>query len=433
MMEHVVKTDYSTIYVAYQEGFAVSLINVLSGIGYFMIPFFLAGLVYAWKTKEAKIRYFICFCVTNLVVSFLVFALTQTPGLQHCLPFAMWVLLVSVFGISYIKNLLKNSFHKRLFLFIIILLFLTSMTYSFLPGWEMNGPMRHLFPSVNKPLHSNYEDQYVALGKKLSQLAHDESATFTVLASSILFNDDVIENFLDPELVHKHFLVRTANVDLRDSIWLNPYLVNYVVISNPPATHLVSNSQQVITIPTKELISGRGIGMAYQRLDDIFKLNDDMQVLVYKKVRGFSVEEVNALFDRFYVSYPDWRRSYSSPIILPYMTSFIESGSNADVVYQWVKESDSIILYANSKKMDSVTISLVWGPNVEKVAVTSIDRSCTKGSKLMIRDQSNKSVDLLIENDRISLIPVKDFNQKRIQMIFNNQGDTQCGIRIYIP
>jgi len=50
-----------------------------------------------------------CFCIANLVISFCLFTRTQTPAIQHCLPFALWVFFAAISGFRWLATAIKSA------------------------------------------------------------------------------------------------------------------------------------------------------------------------------------------------------------------------------------------------------------------------------------------------------------------------------------
>jgi hypothetical protein len=323
LIRRILSTNYAGIYAAYQDGMAVSLSLALASPGvYILVPVAL-GLVWALTPSRTAEKNFVLFCLTNLLISFFLFTRTQSPGIQHCLPFSLWMLFAAIPGFRWLVNALRIS---MLQIFVMSLgvaasLAVFIMTFNnFGLGAVLNTK---LLPDQTYPMYVDNYQNYQALADRLVELTQDASQV-AVLSSDGVLSDDLMSTVsggrLDPHLVY------SSQVDLRDKIRLSTLMARYVVVADPIQLHLAADGQRVIWIPASEILSHTGIGTAYQKLPQDYVLANNVTAKLYEKTRPFTAPEITDFFARFTSVYPDWQRSYFSGFVIPYLTADITLG-----------------------------------------------------------------------------------------------------------
>ena len=114
LIKRVIATDYATIYSAYQSSLSHSIENLYNDIGLYLFPFVIIGLLSIFRSKDRNDKILIIFSAFNLVFSFFLFTRTQSPGVQHCLPFALWALIIATLGL---KIVIASCYQQNLSIF----------------------------------------------------------------------------------------------------------------------------------------------------------------------------------------------------------------------------------------------------------------------------------------------------------------------------
>src|SRR5476649_213922 len=86
LIRRILKTDYGTIYSAYQASFSYSIESTLSDVGYGFLPFAAIGILFSIRSPAKKTSLICWFSLVNLLICFWLFTRTQAPGIQHQLP-----------------------------------------------------------------------------------------------------------------------------------------------------------------------------------------------------------------------------------------------------------------------------------------------------------------------------------------------------------
>lgn len=145
----------------------------------------------------------------------------------------------------------------------------------------------------------------VRLGHWLSEtLAPDER--YCVAASSPALNNGSIANVwqADPALIgqaEQTQQIGLNQVDSRDGppdARLRQCAI--MIVATPPQTHMPPAEQRSIMLVAEDLMSGTGIGQAFQRLDAAFHLPDGATLWTFRSIRPITDEELRDIRGRFY-------------------------------------------------------------------------------------------------------------------------------------
>ena len=72
--------------------------------------------------------------------------------------------------------------------------------------------------------------------------------------------------------------------------------------ATPPQTHLRPDDQQAILLVDHDMLTGEGIGRAFERVGEEFHLAEGLTLIAYRRMRLVSDEEVSELRRRFYAT-----------------------------------------------------------------------------------------------------------------------------------
>lgn len=324
LLTRIIHTDYAVIYSAYQNTMAVSLTNLLRYTGGYLLPFVVIAVLGCVLRKFTyKQSVFIIFCLFNLFFSFFIFTRTQTPGIQHVIPFSGWILFVAMFGVVLCLESIKRT-GKLIFLGgCVAVCSLGILYYSLFDNDSVKG-LDNILPQKNLPLKVDNYTEYQALASKLESLTSNSDDKITVLSSNNVLNDDMLTTISSHKLDGK--ITYTSQVDLRDGINIHALLSRYFVVTDPVQLHLHPSGQRVIAIPTNALLNKENIGNAFTKMSGPYKLSNAVNAWIYKRIRPYSAQEVNDFFNAFYIYYPDWKSIYSSGLASAYLNASVMPG-----------------------------------------------------------------------------------------------------------
>lgn len=323
LVHRIMNTNYSDIYAAYQSGMSQSIASLFNSCGYYILPFFLFGIVVALLTKNNKQKVFIIFCLFNLIFTFFLFTRTQSPGEQHNLPFALWILFIACYAVTWLNSRLSRPIFSTIFIICMICALGYVDQKSLFDRNSYTELQAAFLPSKHLPLRVDNYSNYLQLTKDIEQLAGN-SKTITILSSNHVLNDEMI-NTISGQKLSNH-IIFASQVDLRDKFRINPFLSDYIIVVDPPQTHLGEQNQRVITIPVNNLLQKINIGKAYEKIGHSYQLDGNATAWIYKKDRSFTHDEIFDFLNQYYQYYPQWKSIYNQGLYTSFLTAHITKG-----------------------------------------------------------------------------------------------------------
>ncbi|EKF64943.1 hypothetical protein B194_2163 [Serratia plymuthica A30] len=322
LIRRIIETDYSTIYSAYQSSLAYSIETLYNNIGLYLLPFIIIGLLSIFVGKDRNGKLLVIFSAFNLIFSFFLFTRTQSPGVQHCLPFALWALIIAAFGLKILLQLTNNKAYQCS-VFGIVTVSCVFINYASLFSANQYQPFGKFLPIKSLPMHVDNFNNYVELVKNIETLTQGKDKV-TILSSSSVLNDDMINTLSHRKLTGK--IAYASQVDLRDGINVESLLSKYFVVADPVQTHLSPDGQRVITIPANEILSGDGIGSAFRKKGTGFKLSDGVTAYIYERIRPYTDKEIKNFFSLFFEHYPHWKENYGQGLYYSFLSANVVDG-----------------------------------------------------------------------------------------------------------
>lgn len=133
-------------------------------------------------------------------------------------------------------------------------------------------------------------------------------ASIYVLASSTVFSSAQLR-MLEVSTGHPFAsaggILVTSGIDKRDGFPRGLLNADLVLLTDPVQIHRRAEDQQVIEIPAEFMLSGTGIGAAFEKLQAAFELDEGVTVSVYRRTRENSQAEIEQLSERLRKLYPD--------------------------------------------------------------------------------------------------------------------------------
>lgn len=241
---------------------------------------------------------------------------------HHLLPIALWLFVLSCFFLARLEALVKNR-GTKIFLAAFILLgqaaVFGSVFYPF-PAW-CSG----LSPLLNREkfyrIRIAQRREYGRLAAALTALL-DKGGEATVFASSQVMTGELLLCLFGPQLQGK--LVECSHYP-NHLIPLDALRCRYAVTTDPVQLNLPSR-QQVVSVPARALLEGRGWGGAYRRLPGVYALDSGAKAFIFEKKRPFNQAQVEEIFDTFCRIYPDWREIYRNTPAKAYLGAVLRPG-----------------------------------------------------------------------------------------------------------
>ena len=416
----IISTDYSVIYSAYSSGYLGSFQNVVYFLGLLTLSLvvFSSWIIFIKRKQIVRQFYVTIFCLVNLVISFILFASTQSPGVQHCLPFSYWVVLVISFGFFTLTELLTSELSRGNILrygVMCSMVFGIGSVFFYAYFANLSNSTKFLPPRF-PPLQMQNVQGYKDLLREISSL---EGGKVAIFASSEVLNDDMMTS-ASSIMGTLNKVIRTSQVDLRDGISVTPYLQRYVVVTNPVQLHLVPGSQLVIEVPAKQIYGQYGIGKAYQEIAGPFLLSQNANAFIYEKKRNFKEEELEEFLTPFMSKYPEWQGNEK---IFKSLLS-IRDISYGDI---W-GHLDVHNLQISTHPGENTPTSFTWTlQGIDKLKITSTNTMCNTDDiiKIGISSSELRSV-VRLPHGGTKYIDVTDFNEVDSTVVVEKNISSGC-------
>ncbi|SAL59047.1 hypothetical protein AWB65_05269 [Caballeronia humi] len=156
-------------------------------------------------------------------------------------------------------------------------------TSAVLPTIDMRPPRRADMPELQRLVHDVE--------------AHAENGHFVCIAASgVLLNQSIVvalakmgdQSRFSQLWTHFTWL---GDVDRRDGPALSFPNCEYVVVTDPPSTHLSVMEQQVVAYLSTSLLSGSGLGASYEPTGQKYRLAQGYCAFIYRKIKAIPPDE----------------------------------------------------------------------------------------------------------------------------------------------
>ncbi|WP_241622266.1 hypothetical protein [Rosenbergiella australiborealis] len=379
LLKRIIETNYSYIYSAYQSSLSYSIENLVNFSGLYIYPLMVISILLIIFMGNKNQRAFILFCLFNLVFSFYLFTRTQSPGIQHIMPFALWQLLVVGQGFMSILSKVKDKTIQWLIV-LAFTIFASLIQLHTLFGYDFSPKINSILPVETLPMRVDHYDNYLALEKKISELTSNGDKV-AVLSSNDVLNDDMLNTLSHRQLENR--IIYTSQVDLRDGINMLALESKYIVVTDPPQIHLKADGQRVITVPANSLLNKQDIGKAFIRLNPSYTLNRNVNAWIYERTRPFTTDELNGFLNKLYQFYPEWRAIYSEGIKAAMISAKVEKGD----VWGTFSVDDDGLIYAHPG--ENTPTQVTWVLNgIKQLKITSISTSCNNNDTIKVKISS---------------------------------------------
>lgn len=301
LLRKILKTDYSVVYSAYQKPLHDSINAVLNECGIYLLPAFALGLIFIIFETNKRMKLYVSFCLFNLLFSIFLFFRTQSPDMQHIIPFSFWMMMIAAYGLQRLFHAFQGG--KILQAGSCVLLPAALLVSLFCTRPYQIPVLRVLLPMQLIPLRV---DTYQTYQNLVDDLEHDYKphGDFAILSSSPVLNTSIVNNISDYRLITEDI----AHVDLRDSDNWTALNTKYVVVVSPVQTHLPVSHQRMVTLPAHEILNHVGIGANYEKVGKRYELRPNVYAYIYEKTAPFSQDQIADFNQKLYSFYPDWKK-----------------------------------------------------------------------------------------------------------------------------
>lgn len=308
LLDKVLEPDYGDLYSAYSLGLKTDFLSFCRYFGLVLLILFLIAALVDMARKEDRFK--ITLGLVQIAACFIAFVQVQSHGQQHLLMYLPPIAFVAL------NSLVRAPQYMSAFLAI------STAVYCFFPKLQPTSiqdlDTPDLFPSFHfyGPKRSDMEE-LLRLADYLDSLSRLEEKTAVVLSSSFTLNLESVASLrasMDlPEPKVKTILQYHGTVDKRDSFNWNTAFADYLVVGDPPQTHLGEENQQVLTILVEHILAGTGPGKAYTELAPTFHLANGVTVRIFRRIRPWYLEEYQIISEALIELYPEYEELYQIP------------------------------------------------------------------------------------------------------------------------
>ena len=418
LAKRILTTNYSDIYSAYKATEEATLLITLNYAGLYLLPLIFLGVAYIFFGSSSRLKVLCAFALANFIITYIIFTRTQTPGMQHGMPLCFWLAILVLSALKLFFDKLKKGLATTLTIaFALLTAAVFISTYS-KPFGKPEWVSRYL-PGKEYPLRLENFDHYHELIAFMSARvgADDKVAVF---ASSGSLNNDLFAA-ISPASFVSH-IANVSQVDLRDKLTIEAFSSRYAIVTDPTQTHLDIHGQQVISLPNNLILEGKGIGAAYIRVSQPFILSGGVQAYVYEKTRPYTIDEYRSMIDEFARTYPSWKAEYENNLTESYLSAAVQKG---DTWGQFSMYREGRI-YAHPGATTPTVVRMFVG-EYDTLRITSVNKNCgkTDGVKVIIEDATQR-VEKHIATAESEVVDMRDFHNKDITLIIDNNGSSAC-------
>ena len=418
LAKRILTTNYSDIYSAYKATEEATLLITLNYAGLYLLPLIFLGVAYIFFGSSSRLKVLCAFALANFIITYIIFTRTQTPGMQHGMPLCFWLAILVLSALKLFFDKLKKGLATTLTIaFALLTAAVFISTYS-KPFGKPEWVSRYL-PGKEYPLRLENFDHYHELIAFMSARvgADDKVAVF---ASSGSLNNDLFAA-ISPASFVSH-IANVSQVDLRDKLTIEAFSSRYAIVTDPTQTHLDIHGQQVISLPNNLILEGKGIGAAYIRVSQPFILSGGVQAYVYEKTRPYTIDEYRSMIDEFARTYPSWKAEYENNLTESYLSAAVQKG---DTWGQFSMYREGRI-YAHPGATTPTVVRMLVG-EYDMLRIPSVNKNCgkTDGVKVIIEDATQR-VEKHIATAESEVVDMRDFHNKDITLIIDNNGSSAC-------
>lgn len=308
--------NYSEAYsVMKATGIGEIVLSFFGTYGYLYVGLMILGIVKSYKKEEFYIS---IMCVVQIVVSIILFNQVQRFGSHHYYIINIPCMILIVFGMSYLIEILTK---KVLMISLIVFNGLSLFNYQktlllkndvLQPAYKVTNTL------LSEPLPmiriTEGIDEIQALVSRLNNQAGEYDYFYTI-ASSSLFNEDILRNALLPYDINGLKNVIPASIyDLRDYLPKDFFNYQYIIVSEPLILQFKEEEQRVVSILGHFILSDSIASDYYKLIEDII-ITNGIHIKVYRRTDTVPNEVRQYVSNQFKEFYPDEPRMYEFTMV----------------------------------------------------------------------------------------------------------------------
>ena len=364
LLLRALETSYRDFYAAYQISFNQHINQFAYRYGYFILSLMIIGLAFS----VLRNRIYVLFCSISAFLTFALFASTQVFGPHHFLPVAFMLFPAYFAGVRTLSTTL-TVLPSGLRLVPACLIGLSIFAFGVVPGLERPPLLSPLLPhQLVRPITLENFSEYRRLVDDIQKQAGN--GTVAVYASNLELADSVLIA-IEPKIAGT--LVATPHLASRDFFNFKMIEADLAVVPTSPQTHMAPGTQANITIPGELMLTGKGVGAAYERVGGEYSLAKGVKAYLLRKTRAATAAEVKDLIDRLVLAYPSWAGRFEDMLDPLFASMVVVPGD----VYGTVRGRSGGVLFIHPGATIPTRITLPFsiGPSAKRPAAVKLSIS----------------------------------------------------------
>ncbi len=293
--------DYASIYAAYRKPPQVFLALIGDWFGWSILALAALGALFAiLRSRDARLARM---TFGAAIVAAWLFLRVQTPYVHH-------LYLIAPAVTTAIAVPLLKLFARARFAAIAAVGALAMATLTPAGGLAPRG----VFPIAGRPVAPRTDLAELARMKTWVDERARPDHKVCGLGSSYTFSGQLIDELWQIEATRSPLYgdprlrpsVKMSDVDTVEgppSSEIKDCAV--IIVGDPVQTHLIPSYQQDVILPSREMLTGDGIGAHYRRTGEVFRLENGVNAVVFDRVSPLEPADVAALTER-------WRQARAS-------------------------------------------------------------------------------------------------------------------------
>jgi hypothetical protein len=314
LVKRVLSTSYADVNAAYQAPFVQHLTLFPGRLGWYFIPMMTFGAAVAIATRNVVAT----FCLLAATGTFFFFIQTQQMAEHHFLPVAFWLFPVYIVGAAWLSQWFRfPPAWARLAPFVVAGAAVSLL--SIVPGLRKGGP--YLAPFVPKyatfPLHLDNYSEYQRLLANLDGLLGKNGQVVVYSANGMAVSDSLLAALHPAITPHISYISYFPALTL---FRFDNLRADYALVRSDDLRRYAPDALRNISIPGEMILSGTGIGAAYERVGS-YTLSEGETAELFRRTRPIKGAEVKQLIDELGKAYgkdysPQFQRTMDIPFAL---------------------------------------------------------------------------------------------------------------------
>ena len=281
--------DYRTLFASYElSAYEVSSYYIHE-FGWLVFALSILGYTLGLLNQIGRGRKYIFFLSMGVIsiAQWIFFA--KQNGSHYTTVFISFVIIGLVTLIFFsIKNSSKN--HKKIALTLSLSLgiglIINNMLFALTSLGETRSNLRSLFPVTKIPLYRSDYSEVARLIHFLREHSAKNKAIYVSASSQTLTSDTLLAAEQQVYGTKQLNVLRTSNIDSRDTYPLNELLKShFVVVATPTQYHLPAQEQKVVKVAVDAFEENWAFSKDFQKLPVEFFLEHGVTVKIYQRIR----------------------------------------------------------------------------------------------------------------------------------------------------